>query len=63
MDEELKREFLAEYRALCEKRGLFVHACGCCRSPWLHRVPAAPEVWETSLNDHIEHLSRGGISG
>lgn len=48
-------EFLREYEALCEKHGIIIDSCGCCRSPW----PAILDVdTDKTLADHMEHLRK-----
>ena len=45
-----EEEFLEEYKALVEKYGIAIGACGCCGSPWLTKTDDA----------EIDHL-RGSL--
>lgn len=45
--------FLAEYRDLCQRHGLFVNGCGCCDSPFLSEVST-----ENRLDSVIDHLRK-----
>ena len=48
------RAFLEEYKALCEKHGLIVEACGCCRSPWIRGQESSDgRDW---IQLHADHL-------
>ena len=44
--------FLTDYEVVCRKHGLFVHACGCCGSPWVDDG----NLSAMSIEEHVEHL-------
>jgi hypothetical protein len=46
-----EREYLKEYRLLCEKFGMIVDSCGCCGSPWI-----TPISDQKTIKDNIETL-------
>jgi hypothetical protein len=54
-NEEVLKEFLAEYGALCRKWGLYISACGCCDGPWVNQVE--------DLDMHLRHLKSQGLEG
>lgn len=64
MLKEIKKEklnkFLEDYKELCEKHGLFIDACGCCRSPWVvhnnDEKRSTKFVPKKSIEDNINHL-------
>lgn len=49
------KAFLDEYMALCEKYGMFIHACGCCTSPWITEVDEDSR-YGLNLPEHRKHL-------
>jgi hypothetical protein len=53
-NEEALKGFLAEYKALCQRYGLCVDACGCCGSPYLQGAAG-------HLEGRIEHLETQGL--
>ena len=59
MDEKTAA-FLEEYRALCERHGFYVAACGCCDSPFLKEAGKDLFKKRTAAEDiakHVEHLA------
>jgi len=46
-------EFLKEYQYLCNNYGLYIHACGCCSSPFIVEKEEKHEIEE-----HINHLKK-----
>ena len=61
-DEQLQ-SFLGDLRAVYEKHGLVVHACGCCNSPFVvvadKKGPNGHEY--TTTEEAISHLDKQGV--
>ncbi len=50
-------EFVAEYRALCEKHRMSLGACGCCDSPWVADLDGRyQKTGAEVLDKEIAHL-------
>ena len=54
-----EKEFLIEYKKLCEKYRILISACGCCDSPFLYSEEEMEEMhvsFEENLTENIIHL-------
>jgi len=47
------KAFLYEYRAVCEKYGVYIQACGCCDSPFLSDLSSE---YAEGIDEIIRHL-------